>query len=158
MHIFGAAAVGALVLGAVAALAGGAPAQAEDPQPALVEKFAYPGSAQIKADRGIDLKAGDGHILLVECVDGANQLKVESTAFPQGRNTFCFKVTGTRGSITMELPEAYLVFSNDYNVVATWRTESGEVRTTTLQKNKPNAIGEGVTGAPGPLIELTANR
>jgi hypothetical protein len=157
--VFGAAgAVGALLLGGVNAVAGGAPALAEDPQPSLVENYDYPGAAAIEAERGIKLKKGDGRVLFVECADNANQLKVESTAFPQGRNFFCFTVIGAKGYITMELPEAFLVYGNDYNVVATWRAENGTVHNTQLRKNAPTAIGEGVTGTPGSLIEFNATR
>jgi hypothetical protein len=159
MLFFGAlGAAGALALGAVSLLGGGSAAQAQDAQPALVEPFDYPNAAAIEAARGIKLKRGDGRILFAECVDGANQLKVESTAFPAGRNAFCFRVAGARGSVTMELPEAYLVHGNDYDVVATWRSEDGKVHNTEIRKNAPTAIGEGVTGTPGALIEFTATR
>lgn len=158
MLFFGAATVGSLLIGTVTALAGTTSAPAEDPQPSLVETFDYPGAAAIEADRGIKLKKGDGHILFADCVDNTNQLKVESTAFPQGRNLFCFKIVGATGNITMELPEAYLVYGNDYNASATWRAEDGTVHNTPLRKNAPTAIGEGVTGTPGSLIELNATR
>jgi len=154
------------VLGAAAALGfssfltfgGGASALAEDPQPDLVENFDYPGAAAIEAERGIKLKKGDGHILFVQCADGQNQLKVESTAFPAPRNLFCFKIVGAAGHITMELEEAYVVHGNDYNVVAKWTAEDGTAHTTQLRKNAPTAIGEGVTGTPGSLIEFNATR
>ncbi|MFT7840721.1 hypothetical protein Q5530_31665 [Saccharothrix sp. BKS2] len=151
-------AVCALLLGASAAATGGAAGPAEDSQPSLVETYDYPGAAAIEAERGIKLKKGDGHILFVECADNANQLKVESTAFPQGRNFFCFKVVGVKGQIVMELPEAFLVYGNDYNVVATWRAEDGSVHNTPIRKNGLTAIGEGVTGTPGSLIEFNATR
>jgi hypothetical protein len=158
MLIFGAAGVvGALLFGTFTALSG-ASAQAEDAQPSLVETFDYPGAAAIEAERGIKLKKGDGHILFVECADGQNQLKVESTAFPAPRNFFCFKITGATGSITMELEEAYAVWGNDYNVVATWRSEDGVVHNTQIRKNDITGIGEGATGKPGSLIELNATR
>ncbi len=154
------------VLGAAAALGfssllvfgGGTSALAEDPQPDLVENFDYPGAAEIEAERGIKLKKGDGHILFVQCADGQNQLKVESTAFASPKNLFCFKVVGASGHITMELEEAYLVHGNDYNVVAKWTAEDGTVHSTTLRKNAPTGIGEGVTGTPGSLIEFNATR
>lgn len=154
-----------LVFGAVGAvIAFGGPASlstaavAEDAQPSLVETFDYPNAAAIEAARGIKLKKGDGHILFVDCADGQNQLKVESTAFPAPRNLFCFKITGAKGDITMELPEAYLVHGNNDNVVATWTDENGKVHSTPIRKNAPTGIGEGVTGQPGVLIEFNSTR
>lgn len=148
----------ALVFGSVALTGGGAAALAEDPQPELVENFEYPGAAAIEAARGIKLKKGDGHILFVDCAANANQLQVESTAFAAPKNLFCFKIVGDKGNITMELPEAFLVHGNDYNVVATWTDENGKVHNTPLRKNNPTGIGEGVTGQPGSLIEFNATR
>jgi len=148
----------ALAFGAVAVVGGGSTALADDPQPELVENFEYPGAAAIEAARGIKLKKGDGHILFVDCAQNANQLQVESTAFPAGRNLFCFKIVGDKGNITMELAEAFLVHGNDYNVVATWTDENGKVHNTPLRKNNPTGIGEGVTGQPGSLIEFNATR
>lgn len=154
--IFAAAGVAAaLVVGGTSALTS---AQAEDTQPSLIETFDYPNAAAIEAARGIKLKKGDGHILFVDCADNANQLKVESTAFPTGQNLFCFKITGATGKITMELPEAYLVHGNNDTVVATWTAEDGKVHTTPIRKNAPTAIGEGVTGTPGVLIEFNSTR
>ncbi len=159
MLVFGVlGAAAALVFGSVVLTGGGATALADDPQPELVEDFSYPGAAAIEAARGIKLKKGDGHILFVDCADGQNQLKVESTAFPAPKNLFCFKITGAAGNITMELAEAYVVHGNDYNVVATWTDEKGQAHNTTLRKNAPTAIGEGVTGQPGSLIEFNATR
>jgi len=157
MLVFGAVgAATALAFGGTAALS--TAAVAEDAQPSLIETFDYPNAAAIEAARGIKLKKGDGHILFVDCADNANQLKVESTAFPSPRNMFCFKIVGARGNITMELAEAYLVHGNNDTVVATWRAEDGTVHNTPIRKNAPTAIGEGVTGTPGVLIEFNATR
>ncbi|RKT53608.1 hypothetical protein C8E97_2180 [Saccharothrix australiensis] len=136
-----------------------AAAAAEETQSSLVETFDHPGAAAIEERRHIRLKKGDGNIMLVECRANANQIRVESTAFLPPENVFCFQVVGDKGSLTMEIPEAFLVFGNDYRSVASWTTDSGEVRQTVVdRKDKPFPIGEGVTGKPGVLIELTASR
>jgi hypothetical protein len=156
LYVGAAGVAAALLVGGAAALT--TSAQAEDAQPELIETFDYPNAAAIEAARGIKLKKGDGHILFADCADNANQLKVESTAFPAGQNLFCFKVVGATGRITMELPEAYLVHGNNDTVVATWTDEAGKVHNTPIRKNAPTAIGEGVTGTPGVLIELNSTR
>ncbi len=148
----------ALTAGSFVVSGSGAAAQADDPQPDLVENFEYPGAAAIEAARGIKLKKGDGHILFTECAAGANQIQVESTAYTAPNNLFCFKVIGTKGNLTLELDEAFLVHGNDYNATATWTDENGQVHNTPLRKNNPTGIGEGVTGQPGMLIELNATR
>lgn len=152
--IFVTTAVSALLTGSYIALFSNSPAMAEDPQPSAVETYDYPDAEAIFQQRGIRLKKGDGHILFAACQANTNQIRVESTAFPAPSNSFCFNVIGVRGRLTMEIPEAFLVHGNDYNAVASWQTETGEVRNTTLRKNAPTPIGEGVTGAPGVLIEL----
>ncbi|MGW4113999.1 hypothetical protein ACWEFJ_24280 [Actinosynnema sp. NPDC004786] len=160
MLVISAAVAATLVSSVVAALSNGAPATAEDAQQPLVETFDYPDADAIFQQRQIRLKKGDGHILLVDCRAGANQIRVESNAFDPPNHLFCFQVTGNSGYLTMEIPNAFLVYGNDYNAVASWTTDTGEVRRSTVRKNDPvpTPIGEGATGTPGVLIELRATR
>jgi hypothetical protein len=135
-----------------------AAAPIDEPQPSLVENYEHPGAEKILQERGIQLKNGDGGIMFVDCTPNSGLVEIESTAFPAPRNLFCFKLSGDKGYLSMELPQAYVAKSNSYNVVATWRTESGEIRNTQLAKNTFTAIGEGTGAGPGPLLELKSTR
>ena len=44
--------------------------------PALVEDYAYPGADRILTEKGIKLKRGDGRILLADCDQAAQQIRV----------------------------------------------------------------------------------
>ncbi|MFD3734524.1 hypothetical protein [Streptomyces sp. NPDC058632] len=87
----------------MAAVAEGAPGYA-------VEDFAYPQADKILEERGILLKRGDGHIVLVDCSGQEGLLKI----YTRNNGIVCFRTTGDSGYLSLELPAVYGVQSNAY--------------------------------------------
>ena len=145
------AAAAAVVVGTVGVYAVAQDA-ADDQQPSLVEDFAYPGADKILAERGIKLLKGDGHILLAECVTNATgQIALRSS---QHSDLICFKVTGTTGWLSLEIPEVYSIKGDGHLGEATITTDEGATtRKETIKKNEWTPIN---SGDGGTLLELKA--
>ncbi|MER6122213.1 hypothetical protein ABT173_05885 [Streptomyces sp. NPDC001795] len=157
-----------LVVSGIAAtfvtLAGVTVASADDPAnppsastpPSAVEDYNYPGADRILADKGIKLKKGDGHILLADCDQAARQIRVLTVKDDSvGRaGTYCFKVLGRTGSLTLELPRVFAVEAADHPVQADL-TANGRTTTVDVAKDGFESVGEGtVGGARSVLVEL----
>ncbi|MFD8915601.1 hypothetical protein [Streptomyces sp. NPDC059575] len=152
-------AVGA-VLAAVTALATGTSASAQPAQavavatatemPSAVEKFDYPGADRVYAERHITLKRGDGHIILVNCTDAWN-IKIESRLDNGG---YCFRASAKSGFLTLELPDAYGVWTEDHPVEATLTAE-GKETVVNVPTDDYQPVGEsGDSGLRSVLVEL----
>lgn len=152
------AAAAAVLLTAPAPPAGGAPAPtpvpAADTPPSIVEDYSYPGAAEILAQRGLKLIKGDGHILLADCVTGAGQAEVWSRT----KGHFCFRVTGSAGLLTMEVPEAYLLVGAGGHTIAAKVVVDGVTSSVAVGKGEFRGIGEGGDPDSGPatLLEFRA--
>jgi hypothetical protein len=129
-----------------------------DPQPSLVEDYSYPGSAQVLAERGITLIRGDGHITLVAC-GGPDLVEVRSSNAPADKGAdpghYCFKVDGTSGSLTLDLPNAFQVKGDSHSVTATI-TVNNETSTVAVTKNGWTGIGLGSGPNPATLLKIEA--
>jgi hypothetical protein len=149
-----------LVLGALggAAIFGASPglvAAADEAPPPIEENYDYPNADQIFAERGIKLIKGDGHILFADCAANADQMRVRSRRWPGALGEFCFRVRGTRGFVTLELPETYLILGDSHAATAKV-TVDGETEAVTIPKNTWVGVGEGENPNNGPatLLEL----
>ncbi|MGW2874225.1 hypothetical protein [Kitasatospora sp. NPDC001225] len=158
--------VGAVAADRSAAAPGGTAAApkaltADDTPPPAVEDFAYPGADQIFADRGIRLKSGDGHIVLVPCapslleVDARNMAETDKV----GGGRFCFTTTGTSGRLSLELPSTYAVSTSDYSVHVVM-VNGTETKIHDLKPNTWNKVGELTDPQQRPftLLELTTSK
>ncbi|MEU6367599.1 hypothetical protein ABZ876_18115 [Streptomyces sp. NPDC046931] len=126
------------------------PAPTDTGMPSAVETYDYPGAAKIQAEQKITLKRGDGHILLTDCAS-AFDIKVESRTAGM---YFCFKVSGKQGFLTMELPDAYGIWTQDHPVQATLDT-GGKETVVNAPKNDYTPVGEaGDTSKRSVLVEL----
>ncbi|RZU15017.1 hypothetical protein [Streptomyces sp. BK239] len=77
-----------------------------DSQPGpAIETFDYPNADQIKAQKGITLKRGDGNITLVDCSSGTGLMEV----WARSNDKFCFRATGSSGWLSLELPSVHVV-------------------------------------------------
>ncbi|WP_257134099.1 hypothetical protein [Streptomyces sp. st140] len=127
----------------------------------LVEDFVHPGAERILQDRKIVLKRGDGNVMLkpgngeggMNACLGANNVFVESRLDKQG---FCFVTTGTTGYLTMEIPDAFFLWTQDQPMQATV-TADGKTTVYQAAQNDVTEIGE--TDSPGgekrsALVEL----
>ncbi|MFK8844584.1 hypothetical protein [Streptomyces sp. Ac-502] len=109
---------------------------AADEMPFAVEDFGYPGADKILAEKGLKLLKGDGHILLTEC-SGDWKIKVEAnkafdTVF------YCFKVTGKKGNLTMEVPDVSGIWTEKQVVKATLTSEGK--KQTVVTNDGPNQV------------------
>ncbi|WP_308050600.1 hypothetical protein [Streptomyces sp. TRM72054] len=132
-------------------------AVAADEAPSFaVEDYNYPNAAQILADKGILLKRGDGHIVLAECDQSANQIRVLTVADQSaGRDgTYCFRATATTGYLTLELPRVFALETSDRPISADL-TANGTTTTVNVPEDTFESVGEGtVGGARSVLVEI----
>lgn len=144
--------------------AGVSAAAADDPPPApspsappvAVEDYGYPQADRILAEKGIKLKKGDGHILLADCDQAAQQIRVQTVKDDSvGRQgTYCFKALGRTGRLTLELPRVFAVEAADHPVSADL-TADGRTTTVDVPQGGFESVGEGtVGGARSVLVEL----
>ncbi|GAA1953400.1 hypothetical protein [Kitasatospora viridis] len=132
-----------------------APAQAagDDAMPSAVEDYLHPGAAQILQNQKITLKRGDGHLKLVDC-QARHDVMVESRL---AQKQFCFAVTGSKGYLALELPDAFGIWTEDHPVQAKITAE-GKETVIDAAKNDYQPIGEaGSTGKRSVLVELRIN-
>jgi hypothetical protein len=130
-------------------------ALADGPQPSIEENYDHPGADALFQERGIRLHKGDGHILLVDCNSGTGLAQVWS----RSKGQLCFRIHGTAGYLTMDLPEVYLIAGgNDHTIQATVTVE-GNTESIQVQKNMWISVGEGADAESGTatLLEFRAS-
>ncbi|MBP2472232.1 hypothetical protein JOF53_001104 [Crossiella equi] len=129
---------------------------ADDTPPPLEENYEYPGAARIFADRGIRLIKGDGRIEYAKC-GTPGEIEVRSTNVPGDKDPdkhhYCFKVTGTSGWLTMNIPNAYQVngAGRAGSAKVTVRNETKDVP---LDRDGWTGVGVGAGPDPAVLLEL----
>ncbi|MFC0115981.1 hypothetical protein [Kibdelosporangium aridum] len=151
------------VAAGVVAVALAAPVMAEAPEetpPNTVEDTSYPGAAQILAERGIKVIAGDGNIVLTDC-GPPGLIEVRSTE--KGR--ICFKAQPaywggrypTTAFITVEIPSVYTIKGDEKDVEATL-TVNNQSKVYPIEKNAWTPVGEGAGpgNPPETLLEIRA--
>ncbi|MFF3017337.1 hypothetical protein [Streptomyces sp. NPDC057939] len=102
-----------------------------------VEDFGYPDADKILAERGITLKRGDGHIVLADCASATDLLEVWSRA----NDKICFRVTGTTGYLSLEIPAVFAVKGNSYSAKVDMTT-GPEEKQFDVNKNAWTPVGE----------------
>ncbi|MGE7432793.1 hypothetical protein [Kitasatospora sp. NPDC001175] len=123
---------------------------ADDAMPFAIEDFAYPGAAKILQEQKITLKQGDGHIMLTDC-KSAHDITIEVRS---AQKEVCFAVSGKQGYVTLELPDAYGMWTEDHPVRAKI-TADGKETLVDAPKNDYKTFGEaGDDGKRSVLLEL----
>ncbi|MFD6530598.1 hypothetical protein [Streptomyces sp. NPDC060184] len=145
-----------VAVGIPLAAADGSPASAADAPPVAVERFDYPDAAGILTSQGIQLKKGDGHVLLETCDGSADQIRVytvaDSTVGRKG--DYCFRATATSGYLTLELPRVFALETGDHPISADL-TASGTTTTVAVDEGGFESVGEGTpSGARSVLVEI----
>ncbi|MEU2155432.1 hypothetical protein ABZ532_10525 [Streptomyces sp. NPDC019396] len=140
-------------LGVAHALPGDAKTAAQGSEiPLAIEDFTYPDAAKIREETGAVLKRGDGHIVMTTC-GGSDDITITTRS---GQKDFCFDVKAKPAYLTLELPQAYGIWTSDDPVKTTLKEADG---TTTVINAKANDFtGYGESGSVGgeatTLIEL----
>ncbi|MFG2574768.1 hypothetical protein [Streptomyces sp. NPDC048481] len=137
--------------------AAGHAAPAADGAPGYaVEDFAYPGADAVKAQRGITLKRGDGHITLADCASGAGLLEVYS----RRSDKVCFRATGASGRLTLEIPSVYGVKGEAGHDAAVQLTADGATQNLDVGRGEWKAAGEAADpdGREFVLVEIRTSR
>ncbi|GAA2721486.1 MULTISPECIES: hypothetical protein [Streptomyces] len=114
-----------------------AKAVADEGPPYAVETFEYPNAEKILAEQKIKLKKGDGHILLAECTGAPELMEV----FSHQNEKVCFRVTGDKGYLSLEIPAVFGVKGNNYAAQVEMSTGT-ERKTFPVDKNAWTAVGE----------------
>ncbi|MGW2869925.1 hypothetical protein [Kitasatospora sp. NPDC001225] len=127
--------------------------------PVTVEDFQHPGADRILKERQITLRQGDGHIWLKEgpgntiptdC-SATNEIFVESRLDEHG---YCFTVNGKSGYLTMEVPDVYIIWTED-RAVSAKLTAAGQEKRVDVAPNSAAPVGEGLpSGKRSVLVEL----
>ncbi|MFH8596350.1 hypothetical protein [Streptomyces rimosus] len=118
--------------------------------PSAVEDFAYPGADRILQEQKITLKRGDGRIMLTSC-DAPHDIMIKSRT---GVGDFCFAVSGNKGYLTMNLPAAFGIWTEDHPVQAKI-TADGKETVVNAPKNDYKPFGEaGGSAQSSVLVEL----
>ncbi|MGW1074836.1 hypothetical protein [Streptomyces sp. NPDC002537] len=147
--------LGALVAAPTLAAASPSPAVsvAEEEPPYAIETFEYPNAAKILAEKKIKLFKGDGHILLAECSNSPEQIKL----WVRGGDV-CFQANAKKGYLALEVPNVWGLETASHPISADLVAE-GKTETVSVSKTGPQngyqSVGEGtVGGAPTVLVQL----
>ncbi|MFE3127451.1 hypothetical protein ACFXHD_28995 [Streptomyces hydrogenans] len=129
-----------------------------DEMPSSVEKLGYPNAAAIQADTGALLKRGDGNLVIETCAStstGAplNDITIYSRV---GIRDFCFDVKAKPAFLTLEIPEAYGIWTTGDPVKSTLKEADGTVTVINAPANDFTGYGEAgsVDGEGTILVEL----
>ncbi|MFF1904679.1 hypothetical protein [Kitasatospora sp. NPDC058218] len=120
--------------------------------PPAVEDFAYPGASPFPA---LKLIRGDGHIVLADC-NTATQIQLWSTAAtsPSGGPGVCFRVTGSSGYLSLELPQTFMIQTSNERSVRADLTSEGVAQTVDVAKGGAATVGVALGQKPTMLVEL----
>lgn len=135
----------------------GVAGQAVDSEPpSVVEDFAYPGAETILQEQGIELRKGDGGILLADCAV-AKDIQVTTSVRHPGQTEpgkYCFEASGP-GYLTLEVPKVFNILTGDVAVRAKL-TADGKTQNVDVAKNDIVGVGAGGNppGSPTVLVEL----
>ncbi|MFF3088519.1 hypothetical protein ACFVRB_26250 [Streptomyces nojiriensis] len=143
-----------------AVMAGGQPSDATtgpvaDAGPGYaIADYSYPNADKILAEKGFLLKRGDGHIVLADCASEPNLLRF----LARDRADVCFKVTGEKGFLALELKSVHGVKTNDVgNTHLEMTAESDRVKYDVPAKTW-EGIGESVDGREHVLVEIRTTK
>ncbi|BFU45357.1 hypothetical protein [Krasilnikovia sp. MM14-A1004] len=164
-----AAVVAAVGGGAVALSPAAARADAQEQFP-LVEDYSYPNAAAILEQQNVKLISGDGRILIADCAtppaNNIGLLKVYTTderIGADGIGRVCFKVTGPRGVLNLEVPGVFEIRGDGqstgagHEVTADLTTDDGDKVTVAVDPDGSTQVGRGADPANEPtmLLRLT---
>ncbi|MFH8260713.1 trypsin-like serine protease [Streptomyces roseolus] len=115
-----------------------------------MEEHSYPEASKLQAEKAIILKRGDGQLVLAAC-NGTQDIMVNSRA---GVKDYCFDIKSKPAYLSLELPDAYGIWTEAYPVKTTIEA-NGTKTVVDAPANDFTGYGE-ATGTPvrSTLIEL----
>ncbi|MYX94492.1 hypothetical protein GT045_06625 [Streptomyces sp. SID486] len=121
-----------------------------------VEDFNYPGADAIKAQKGIVLKRGDGHVTLADCASGTGLMEVYS----RKSEKICFRATGSSGYLSLEIPSVYGVKGEADHEADVKLTTDGATQSIDVGKGEWKAAGEAADpdGRDFVLVEIRTSK
>ncbi|MCC2279116.1 hypothetical protein LKL35_27360 [Streptomyces sp. ET3-23] len=129
-----------------------------------VEDFVYPQADKIFQERGIKLKSGDGHIMLVACDSRPGLIEIKAQGMQKtdkvGQGRYCFRVTGKTGYLSLEMPRVIGAMGNDYDVNVNMVT-ANEEKSFKLDKDVWKAVGKAADDPQNrdfTLLEISAKK
>ncbi len=163
----------AAVVGLVAMIAVGGGIARADSQSAssLVEDYSYPNADAVLAEHNIKLISGDGKIVIADCSNPPNSditfiYVYTSDVSVNGGNPVCFRVLGTPGVLTMDVPAVYEIRGDGritgsgkgHDVTAVIQPQGGAQTTIAVARDHSTSVGIGTlpAGAPTTLLQLNA--
>ncbi|MFD9210341.1 hypothetical protein ACFVZM_29170 [Streptomyces sioyaensis] len=121
--------------------------------PSAVEEFDYPDAAKILENKKIKLLKGDGHLLLADCGNSPQQIKI----WTRDGGDFCFLANAGRGYVTLEVHKVWALETASHPISADL-TSRGKTETVNVSKTGPQdgyqSVGEGTDSDPSVLVEL----
>ncbi|MER8199719.1 hypothetical protein ABTY00_38135 [Streptomyces microflavus] len=121
-----------------------------------IETFDYPLAEKILAEKDIVLKRGDGHITLADCTSETGLLEV----WARSKAKVCFKVTGSSGWLTLEIPAVYGIRGSASQTAQVDMTVGTEERSFDVAKDAFTPVGESADeqGRDYLLIEIRTSK
>ncbi len=132
----------------------GRTASAADEMPGVVEDFVHPGATELQQERGVILKRGDGHIWLTDVTELNDCFGGSNIAIEARNGVYCFETDAKSGYLTLELPDTFNIWTQDYPVKATL-TADGKSTIVNAPADELTSVGEaGDTGKRSALVEI----
>ncbi|MFF1415934.1 hypothetical protein ACFVX6_40245 [Streptomyces sp. NPDC058289] len=119
-----------------------------------VEDYGYPNADKILAEKGILLKCGDGYIVLADCASEQNLLRF----LARDRADVCFKVTGEKGYLALELESVHGVRTSDVSTTHLEMTAENDRVTYDIPAKTWEGVGESADGREHTLVEIRTTK
>ncbi|MFD0372286.1 hypothetical protein [Streptomyces sp. NPDC059071] len=119
-----------------------------------IEDYTYPNADKILAEQGFLLKRGDGHILLADCASETNLLRF----LARDRADVCFKVTGDKGFLTLQLESVHGVRTSDAGNTHLEMTAENDRVEYDIPAKTWEGVGESVDGREHVLVEIRVTK
>ncbi len=139
-----------LAAGVLTFASAGSAAESVDSPLSLVEDYSHPGADTILSEFGLKVLKGDGNIQFssrksfddgVYCPVAEIQVEKSVEVEPYGYY-YCFKTSGSKGVLTLEVPGTFGVRAGNAAVTATAHTEEG-TEVFNIPANTPKGIDPG---------------
>ncbi|MGW5943538.1 hypothetical protein [Streptomyces celluloflavus] len=120
--------------------------------PSAVEDFGYPNAERTLQEKKIKLIRGDGHLLLAECGNSSQRIKIWTRD-----GDFCFQANAKTAFVTMEVPKVFALETASRPISADLTAGAQKETVNVTKEGRQDgyqSVGEGSKGAETTLVEL----